>query len=167
MCPPDSYKLFRSFAFETPLPKKIIIFLKTTAPNNLISMSTSFIFRNKSSVAMLSLPRLLKISGSKSYFWLLNLRFQLLIDVCKKLYCGYFDFEVINSNLCSVAYAYFPTSSLTRVGILILYEELFLPYFLLKLSNSAFTADASATVTFPFLAMISLQHKISVFHSTH
>ena len=98
---------------------------------------------------MLSLLCLLKISGSKSSFWFLNLRFKLLIDVSKKLYCEYFDFEVINSNLCSVAYAYFPISSLTRVGILILYEELFLLYFLLKLSNSAFTVDASATVTFP------------------
>ena len=149
MSPPNLDKVFRSFAFKTLFLIKITIFLKITAPNNLISMTTSFIFCNKSSVTMLSLLCLLKISGSKSSFLLLNLRFQLLIDVCKKLYCGYFDFELINSNLCSVAYAYFPTSSLTRVGILILYEELFLPYFLLKLSNSAFTADASATVTFP------------------
>ena len=45
--------------------------------------------------------------------------------------------------------AYFPTSSLIREGILVLYDEPWRSFFLLKLSSSALTADASAAVTFP------------------
>ena len=57
-------------------------------------------------------------------------------------------FEVINCSLCPVAVCTFPTSSLTQEGKLVLYEESSL-FFLLKLSASAFTANASTVVTFP------------------
>ena len=73
--------LAQSLAFKTPLPIEITIFLEITARDNPTPMTTSFIFCNKSSLTRLGLPRLLKIGGSESSFWLLNLRFQLLIDV--------------------------------------------------------------------------------------
>ena len=48
-----------------------------------VAVTTSFIFCNNSSYTKLDLPRLLKIGERKSSFWLLKLRFHLLIDARK------------------------------------------------------------------------------------
>ena len=92
-------------------------------------MTTSCIFCNKSSHARLGLPLLLKIGGSKSFFWLLNLRFQFLKNVRKKVCCGYFYLKGLIAPGTPLLHVYFLTSSLTREGML-LYEEPFLPFFL-------------------------------------
>ena len=110
-------------------------------------MTTSFIFCSKSSLTRLGLPCLLKIGGNKFSFWLLNLRFQLSTYVCKKWYCGCFHLKRLIAAYVLLMYAYFPTSSITREGILVLYEECLLQFFLLKLFSSAFTADASVAKT--------------------
>ena len=156
-------------------------------------MTTSFIFCNKSSHKRLGLPSLLKVGGSKSALLLLN-----LVSNCWYMYVKKFTVETliwiaINCSFSSVALCIFPTSSLTREGMLVFYEESFLPFFFLKLSSSAFIADASATVTFPvaltnsgisawdfflffwlvkyqrksLFAKIPFQHKVFFFHSTH
>ena len=90
---------------------------------------------SKSSLTRLGLPRLLKIGGTKSSFWLLNLRFQLSIEVCKKEHCGYFDLKQLTIACVPLLYAYFSTSSSTRDGLLVLhllYKELCLLYFLMR-----------------------------------
>ena len=71
--------------------------LEITAPDNLTPMTTSLIFCKKSSLTRLGLLRLLKISDRKYFFWLLNLHFQFLIDICKKEYCGYFDMKRLSA----------------------------------------------------------------------
>ena len=141
--------MFGSLAFKTPLSIEITIFLEVAASDNLTWMTYSFIFCNKSSLTGLGLPRLFKISDSKSSFWLLNLRFQLLIYVRKKEYFGYFDLKQLIPACVPLLCACFLIYSLTREGMLILYEEPFLRFVLLKLSSSAFTADASTTITYP------------------
>lgn len=193
MSPPNSDRMFGSLDFKNPLPIEITIFLEIAAPDKLTPMITSFIFCSKSSLTKLVLPCSLKIGGSKSFVWLSNLCFQLLTDVNKKLYCGCFHLTRLIAAYVLLLYAYFLTSSITREDILVLYEECLLPFFLPKLSSLAFTADASAAVTVPvaltnfevpvwdlflffwllkyerrsLVTMISLQHKITVFHSTH
>ena len=111
-------------------------------------MTSSNIPCNKSSLMTLDLPRLLKIGSSKFSFWLLNLHFQLSIHVRKKVYCEYFDLKQLIAVCVPLLYAYFPTSSLTRECMLVSYEGPSLPFFLLKLSSLAFTADTSAAVEF-------------------
>ena len=91
---------------------------------------------SKSSLTRLGFPRLLKVGGTKSSFWLLNLRFQLSIDVCKKEHCGYFDLKQLAIACVSLLYAYFSTSSSTRDGLLVLYllyKEPCLPFFLMSI----------------------------------
>ena len=131
------------------LPIETTIFLEITAPDNLTSTTTFFIFCNKSSLRILGLLHLVKIGGSKSSFWFLNLCFRLLMDVRKEMYFGYFDLKRLIAACAPLLYEYFLTSFLTREGMVILYEEPFLPFFILKLSSSASTADASANLTFP------------------
>ena len=113
-------------------------------------MTTSFIFCNNSSLLRLGRPRLLKIGSSKA--------FQLLIDVNKKVYFGHFDLKRLIAACVPLQYAYFSTSFLTREGMLVLYEEPFLPFFLLKLSSSAFTSDTSAAVTLPVALTLILKY---------
>ena len=151
-------------------------------------------FSNKSFFTRLGLPYLLKIGESKFSFWLLNLRFQLLIDLRKKVYFGYFNLKLLIAAYVLLLYAHFLTSSLTREGLLILHDEPCFPFFLLKLNNLVFTVDTPTAATFLFIlinsglpawdvffvciclvkyerkslvAMIPIQHKISVSHSTH
>ena len=141
--------MFGSIAFKTPLPMEIDIFLEITAPDNRTPTTTSFIFYNESSLTRLGFPHLLKIGGRKSSFWLFNLCFQLLIDLRKKVYCGYFDLKLLTAACVPLLYGYFPTCPLAREGMVVLYVEPFLPFFLLKPYSSAFAADASAAITFP------------------
>ena len=122
-------------------------------------MTTSFIFCNKSFLTRLGLPHLSKIGGSKSYSWLLNLLFQFLRDVRKKVYCRYFDLKRLIAACVPLLEAYFFPSFLTLEGILVFYKKPFFPFSLVKLPSSAFTANASLAVTF---AVASTNSEISV-----
>ena len=151
-------------------------------------------FSNKSSFTRLGLLYLLKIGESKFSFWLLNLQFQLWIDVRKKVYFGYFNLKLLVAAYVLLLYVYFLTSSLARESLLILHGEPCFPFFLLKLASLLFTVDIPAAATFLFIlinfglpawdvfflficlvkyerkclvAKIPIQHKISVSHSTH
>ena len=91
--------MFGSLAFKTPLAIWITSFLEITAPDNLIPMTTSFIFCNKSSLTRLGLSRLLKIGGSKllSEYW----TYELYIDI-RQTMLWVIWLEVIKYNLHSV-----------------------------------------------------------------
>lgn len=108
-------------------------------------------FSNKSSFTRLGLPYFLKIGESKFSFWLMNLRFQLLIDLQKKVYFAHFNLKLLIAAYVLLLYAYFLTTSLTREGLLILHDEPCFPFFLLKLTSLVFTVDTPAAATFLFI----------------
>ena len=143
--PPNSERLFRSFAFNTPSPIEITIFGEITAPVSLIPIIATLIFISNSSPTNECLPFLLNFSGgSPTYFCgLEHLRFQLLTVVRFKVYCWYFPRKCTIAACVPYLCAYLPTSSLTFEGKSIWHFFFSLHEFF----NSVLIAGTSAIVT--------------------